>query len=179
GTVTSSNAGSGNQATASIDVLAPDPTITKTHPGDFQRGGTGTYTITVSNVGFGPTVGTVTVTDTLPAIPNTLVPTAISGTGWTCTLATLTCTRSDVLLAGGVYPAITLTVNVPQNIQANFNNTATVSGGGETNTGNDTATDPTHVGPPINVTPASITIGTISMTVSQGGVASMDFQVDS
>src|SRR5262249_59270737 len=72
GTVTSSNAGSGNQATASIDVLAPDPTITKTHTGNFSRGQTGaTYTLTVSNVGFGPTSGTVTVTDTLPNVQNT------------------------------------------------------------------------------------------------------------
>jgi len=37
GTVTSANAGSGNQATATIDVLAPDPTITKTHQGTFNR----------------------------------------------------------------------------------------------------------------------------------------------
>jgi hypothetical protein len=38
GTVTSSNAGSGNQATASIDVEEPDPTITKTHSATFNRG---------------------------------------------------------------------------------------------------------------------------------------------
>src|SRR5262249_38345753 len=107
GTLTSSNAGSGNVATASIDVLAPDPTITMTHTGNFSRGQTGaTYTITVSNVGFGPTSGTVTVTDTLPNVQNTLAPTAISGTGWSCTLATLTCTRSDALASGSSYPAI-------------------------------------------------------------------------
>ncbi|HEX3154855.1 MAG TPA: hypothetical protein VHV32_09530, partial [Candidatus Angelobacter sp.] len=35
GTVTSSNAGSGNQATATIDVEAPDLAITKTHSGTF------------------------------------------------------------------------------------------------------------------------------------------------
>ena len=111
GTVTSSNAGSGNQATASIDVEAPDPTITKTHSGTFNRGQTGAqWTITVSNVGFGPTVGTVTVTDTLPNVQNPPVPTAISGTGWTCTLATLTCTRADALASGSSYPPITLTV---------------------------------------------------------------------
>jgi hypothetical protein len=53
-----------------------------------------------SNGGFGPTVGTVTVSDILPNIPNTIVPTAISGTGWTCTLGTLTCTRADALPSG-------------------------------------------------------------------------------
>ena len=111
-----SNAGSGNQATASIDVIAPDLTITKTHTGNFNRGQTGaTYTIIVSNGGFwSQPQGTVTVTDTLPNVQNTLVATAISGTGWSCTLATLTCTRSDALASGSSYPAITLTVNVPQ-----------------------------------------------------------------
>jgi CSLREA domain-containing protein/uncharacterized repeat protein (TIGR01451 family) len=154
GTVTSSNAGSGNQATATIDVLAPDPTITKTHTGTFTRGQTGAvWTITVSNVGFGPTVGTVTVVDTLPNVTNPPVPTAISGTGWTCTLATLTCTRADALPSGSSYPAITLTVNIPINIQNNFTNTATVSGGGDVNPNNNTATDSISLGPPIVVTP--------------------------
>jgi len=175
GTVTSSNAGSGNQATATIDVLAPDPTITKTHTGNFQRGQTGaTYTITVSNVGFGPTVGTVTVTDTLPAVPNTLVPTAMSGTGWTCNLGTLTCTRSDALPSGSSYPAITLTVNVPINMQANVTNTATVSGGGDVNPNNNTANDPTHIGPPLQISPASSDLGVLT-----GGSGTMMLQVDS
>ena len=154
GTVTSSNAGSGNQATASIDVLAPDPTITKTHSGTFTRGQTGAqWTITVSNVGFGPTVGTVTVVDTLPNVTNPPVPTAISGTGWTCTLATLTCTRADALASGSSYPPITLTVNIPINIVNNFTNTAKVSGGGDVNPNNNTATDSISLGPPIVVTP--------------------------
>ena len=176
GTVTSSNAGSGNQATATIDVVAPDLTITKTHTGNFNRNQTGaTYTITVSNVGFGPTSGTVTVTDTLPNVPNTLVATAISGTGWSCTLATLTCTRSDAL-ASGSYPAITLTVNVPQNIQANVTNSAAVSGGGDVNNGNNTASDPTHIGAPLQIAPNN---NATTLTITRGSPATMDFIVDS
>jgi hypothetical protein len=177
GTVTSDNAGSGNQATAAIDVVAPDLTITKTHTGNFNRSQTGaTYTITVSNVGFGPTSGTVTVTDTLPNVQITLVPTAISGSGWSCTLATLTCTRSDALASGSSYPAITLTVNVPQSIQANVTNSATVSGGGDVNTGNNTASDPTHIGPPLQIAPNN---NASALTITRGGSASMDFTVDS
>jgi hypothetical protein len=154
GTVTSSNAGSGNQATATIDVEAPDLTITKTHSGTFNRGQQGAqWTITVSNVGFGPTVGTVTMVDTLPNVQNPPVPTALSGTGWTCTLATLTCTRADALASGSAYPPITLTVNIPKNIQNNFTNTATVSGGGDVNPTNNTATDKISLGPPIVITP--------------------------
>ena len=154
GAVSSTNGGTGNTASATLTIATADMTITKTHAGTFNRGQTGAnWTITVKNSGVGPTVGTVTVVDTLPNVTNPPVPTAISGTGWTCTLGTLTCTRSDVLAPGASYPAITLTVNIPINIQNNFTNTATVSGGGETNTGNNTATDPISLGPPIVITP--------------------------
>src|SRR5262249_42883677 len=115
-----------------------------------------------------------TVTDTLPNVQNTLVPTALAGTGWTCNLGTLTCTRSDTLAAGASYPAITLTVNVPINIQANFTNTATVSGGGDVNPNNNTASDDTHTGPPL-----SITASGTDLVVSAGMTGNMNFQVDS
>jgi uncharacterized repeat protein (TIGR01451 family) len=174
GTVTSTNAGPGNTATASIDVLAPDPTITKTHIGAFTPGQTGVqYTIIVKNVGFGPTVGTITVTDTLPNVPNTLVPTDISGTGWTCTLATLTCTRTDPLPTSGSYPPITLTVNIPIQIQNTFTNSAAVSGGGDVNQNNNTASDTVTLRPPIILTPQST-----SVTAPAGSVASMSINVD-
>jgi uncharacterized repeat protein (TIGR01451 family) len=123
----------------------PDLTITKTHTGNFTQGQIGAqYTITVSNVGQTATNGTtVTVTDTLPA---GLTATAISGTGWTCVLGTLTCTRSNVLNNGGTsYPAITLTVNVWPNATTPLVNTVTVNGGGDTYTGNNTATDSTVI----------------------------------
>src|SRR5205085_3493942 len=121
----------------------PDLTIAKSHSGNFTQGQTGaTYSITVTNSGFAATSGTVTVTDTLPA---GLTATGISGSGWTCVLGTLTCTRSDALATGSSYPAITLTVNVASNASASITNSVVVSGGGETNTANDTATDPTTV----------------------------------
>jgi hypothetical protein len=145
GAVSSTNGGTGNTATATLGVAVADLTISATHGGPFVQGQTGaSYTLTVSDVaGAGPTSGTVTVVDTLP--PNTVVATAMSGTGWSCTLATLTCTRSDALAAGASYPPITLTVDVPATLQSGFTNTATVSGGGETNTANDTASDATAV----------------------------------
>jgi hypothetical protein len=83
------------------------------------------------------------VVDTLPNVKHTLVPIAISGVGWTCNLATLTCTRSDVLAPGASYPPIMLTVKVPKNIKKHFTNSATVSGGGDPNS--HTANDPTRV----------------------------------
>src|SRR5439155_23146728 len=120
-----------------------DLTVSKTHAGSFTQGQIGgTYTITVTNAGAAPTTGTVTLTDTLP--PG-LTATALSGTGWTCVLGTVTCTRTDALAASGSYPAITLTVNVAINAAPSVTNKATVSGGGEVNTTNDTATDVTAI----------------------------------
>ncbi|MDD5560288.1 IPTL-CTERM sorting domain-containing protein, partial [Candidatus Methylomirabilis sp.] len=98
--------------------------------------------------GSAPTSGTVTVVDTLPA---GLTATGGGGTGWSCVLSTLTCTRADVLGAGSSYPVITLTVDVATNAAASLTNTAAVSGGGETNTGNNTASDPTTVGVPSDI----------------------------
>src|SRR4030095_14159440 len=88
------------------------------------------------------TSGLVTVTDTLPA---GLTATAINGTGWSCVLGTLTCTRSDVLAAGASYPLITVTVTVANNAAASVTNIANVSGGGQIITTNDSDTDPTTV----------------------------------
>jgi uncharacterized repeat protein (TIGR01451 family) len=134
----------GFAGTATVNVnTTPDLTIAKSHTGNFSVGQTGAaYTITVSNTGHGPTSGTVTVVDTLPT---GLTATAISGTGWSCTLATLTCTRADAIGALNTYPVIILTVNVAANAPALVTNTATVSGGGETNTANNSASDPTTI----------------------------------
>jgi uncharacterized repeat protein (TIGR01451 family) len=120
----------------------PDLTINKAHPGHFTRGQVGqVYTITVSNVGTASTAGTVTVVDTLPA---GFVATALSGTGWTCVLGTLTCTRGDALVNGQTYPAILLTVTVPSSAVSGIN-TANVSGGGDVNAGNNEVKDSTTV----------------------------------
>ncbi|MGK4578626.1 hypothetical protein [Kitasatospora sp. HPMI-4] len=117
-------------------------TITKTHTRHFTQGRDGTYTITVGNApGAAPTNGTqVTVQDTLPV---GLSADSIRGTGWNCTLNTLTCTRSDVLAAGSSYPPITLKVDVSCTTPRQVTNTATVTGGGDTAT--HTATDPTKI----------------------------------
>jgi uncharacterized repeat protein (TIGR01451 family) len=124
--------------------LTPDLAIAKTHVGTFSVGQTGAlYTITVTNSGNGPTVGTVTVTDILPSNQG-LTPTAIAGPGWSCTLGTLTCTRADALAVGSSYPAITVTMNISQlPPTSSVTNGATVSGGGEVNTLNDLASDTT------------------------------------
>lgn len=147
--------GGTGSATATVDgqtvsvslTITPvaDLIVTKTHVGNFVQGAGGSYTLTVRNVGAGSTSGTVTLTDTLP---DGLTATALSGSGWSCTLGTLTCTRSDVLTAAGSYPSVTLTVTVAADAPASVTNTASVSGGGEFITTNNSASDPTVIVPP-------------------------------
>ena len=142
-------------------ITPPDLAITKTHVGNFTQGQTGaSYSITVTNSGGTATLGAVTVADTLPA---GLTATTIAGTGWSCTISpTLGCTRSDTLAAGASYPVISLTVNVANNAPASVTNTATVSGGGEANTSNDTATDVTTINTPPDLTIAKSHAGSFS-----------------
>jgi uncharacterized repeat protein (TIGR01451 family) len=154
------NTGNDTASDTAAVVQVPDVAISLSHAGTFTQGQTGaTYTLTVSNTGAGPTAGTVTVTDTLPV---GLSATALSGTGWTCTTATLTCTRSDLLPAAAAYPPITLTVSVANNAPASVTNGAAVSGGGEVNTANDSASDVTTIAPgtsaPLFVTEAHFAI---------------------
>jgi LPXTG-site transpeptidase (sortase) family protein len=129
-----------------VSVGVPDMTITKSHIDPFVRGSTtAAYTLTAHNSGGGPTTGTVTVTDVLPA---GLTPTAAAGSGWTCPAPagqTVSCTRADALAAGSSYPAIRVTVTVLASSPSTVINVATVGGGGETNLTNDTATDPTNI----------------------------------
>ena len=134
------NAQTTGRATPRRDrAVPPDLTLAKTHAGSFTQGQTAaTYTLTVTNGGRCATAGTVTVTDTVPSGADG---DGDHGDGWTCTQPAGPCTRSDVLAAGASYPAITLTVNVASNAAASVTNTATVSGGGETNTANDSASD--------------------------------------
>ncbi|HEY9650765.1 MAG TPA: hypothetical protein V6C95_08885 [Coleofasciculaceae cyanobacterium] len=132
-----------------ITALQPPPadlTVTKTHTGDFTRGSTGSYAIAVTNMGGAATSGLVTVSDTLPT---GLTATTVSGTGWTCTVASggasFSCTRNDALASSLSYPTLTVNVNVAANTPESVTNTAIVSGGGEINTLNNKYDDPTKI----------------------------------
>jgi uncharacterized repeat protein (TIGR01451 family) len=169
GAVSSTNGGTGNTASASVSVIAPDLAITKSHTGNFILGEIGAaYTLTVTNLGLDATTGAVNVVDTLPA---GLTATAISGTGWTCTLANLTCTRSDVLAAAGSYPPISVTVNVAANATSPVTNQAVVSGGGEVNLANDTASDVTAI------STFTLTSPNATMTIHAGQTATFSLTV--
>jgi uncharacterized repeat protein (TIGR01451 family) len=133
----------------------PDMTLAKSHVGgNFTRGSTATYIIPVENLSpYGPTSGTVTVNDTLPV---GLTPTNATGTNWTCSIAsqTVSCINSTVLAPDTFYPSITVTANVLQTAPSTETNTALVSGGGEVNLANDSATDVANV---VSIADLSIT----------------------
>jgi uncharacterized repeat protein (TIGR01451 family) len=134
-----------NDSVSDVTAVTPvaDLTVTSTHSGVFTLGqSAATYTLTVSNPGAGPSSGVVTVQDSLP---QGITATSIGGTGWNCAISTLSCTRNDALAAGSTYPPLTLTVSVAQTMPSSVSNSVTVSGGGELNTANDTATDGTTI----------------------------------
>ncbi len=150
-----------NQTTGNVTVLLggifyTTLTIAGSHTGNFTQGQSGAaYSLTVTNSGQYPTAGLVTVKDVLPA---GLTATAIGGSGWSCALVGLSCTRSDALASAANYPSITVTVNVSANAAPQVTNTANVSGGNE-NSVAPTATDPTTI----------IQTTTVSLTASDPG----------
>ncbi len=136
--------------TATVDL-----SIAASHSGNFTQGETGAiYTLIVTNIGTLASTGTVSVVNILPI---GLTATAISGSGWTTNLAALTCTRSDALSAGAVYPPIFVTVTVATNAPATVTNAAVVSGGGDATSG--TASDPTIINPTGNLVYSGTLIG--------------------
>jgi len=128
--------------TAGYVTSTPLLAISSNHTGNFIQGDIGDiYTVVVTNISGAPTTtGLVTVTENPPT---GLSVTSISGSGWTCSFPT--CTRSDALLTGQSYPAISITVNVASNAPASVTNQVTVIGGGS---GPATASDPTTIAAP-------------------------------
>lgn len=129
---------------ARVVVASPDLVAVKTHsPSTFAQQSalpvTPTFSIVVSNSGTAPSFGTVTLTDLLPAGFTAL---SVAGSGWTCVLATVQCTRTDVLATGSSYPTISLAVTASNS--GTFTNSVTVACAtceGSTRIANNLATD--------------------------------------
>jgi RHS repeat-associated protein len=163
-----------------------DLTVTVSHSGTLTPGQSGaTYTVQVSNTGAGATTGLVDVSVFLPT-GVTLV--SASGTGWECSAPVIPyyettsaaaspsviCTRGGELAPGSSYPPITLTVNIASTAGPTLTSTATISGGGEANTTNNTATDTTSLSTTVSVgetgnseNPAGGTTKVLNSTTSQ------------
>lgn len=118
-------------ASASIQVVAPELTMTKTiDKAQLAPGDTATYTLSVRNLStIAPTSGAITVSDTLP--PG-LTATAATGAGWTCALGpTITCTSSQAIAPQGAAANILVSATVDASAQGSLVNSAQVSGGSD------------------------------------------------
>ena len=177
-----SGGGSASANATDSTTIAAHPavlSISKSHSGNFTQGQKNVaYNVTVSNgANAGPTNGTVTVTESVPA-GLTLI--SMSGTGWNCPANGTTCTRSDVLNGGASYPAITVTANVAANAPTQATNTVTVTGGGSADASANDATTIT----PLVITTTSLSNGSTSGAYSQtlqasGGTAPYTWAVAS
>ncbi|HEY3129920.1 MAG TPA: DUF11 domain-containing protein, partial [Acidobacteriota bacterium] len=140
---TSGDTNSSNNSASDLTTVngVPDLSISKNHGGSFTVGTNGSYTITVQNVGSGPTTGLITVTDTLPA---GLTYFSGTGSGWSCSPAgqTVTCTNSGPIAAGS---NSTITLTVSPTTPGSVTNSVTVSTSGDSNAANNSTTDPTTI----------------------------------
>ena len=110
-----------------LGASTPVLSISLSHNGNFTVGqANATYTIAVQNTGLLATSGTVSVNGFFNAA---LTVTSIGGSGWTCSITNVQCTRSDILAPGGSYPPISVAVN-PTSGPGSFVSQASVSGGG-------------------------------------------------
>jgi uncharacterized repeat protein (TIGR01451 family) len=158
-------------------VPAPDLTIVSTHTANLTQGGTGTFFLTVANSGPAAWGNYVAVADSLPAGVSA---TAISGPGWTCSLAGIPgvgmgCTRQDALAAGASYPVITIAVNVATDAPASSSNTGRILTNGLENQANDTFFDPVTI-----IIPAPFDLGvtlTHSGNFAPGGTVTFTARV--
>ncbi len=115
-----------------ITTVAPDLSLTKTGPANFTVGEQNSYSLIVQNsVAGGPTIGPITVTDTLPEGVNFI---SATGTNWTCTAvgSTVTCNYAGPRLeTGAAAPPITLTVLPTATAGTSVRNTAKVATAGD------------------------------------------------
>jgi uncharacterized repeat protein (TIGR01451 family) len=126
-----------------ILVAVPDLTIEKTSSGMFYVDSLATYSITVNNIGNGPTASTIVVTDHLPT---GLTFDSASGAGWSFSHSGQTVTAEyAATLAAGVTTSFTLQVRLSAEALGSVTNQVDVASGGEPNTQNNTATDVTTV----------------------------------
>ena len=138
-----------NEVRAAVET--PDLTIAKTHRGTLAAGQDATYLLTVTNDGGARTSGAITVTD--PLDPRLRLRSA-SGAGWSCSDGQpVTCTREDRLSPGASYPPIEITVAVDPGATGDISNTASVQGGGDGDTTDNSATDTARL--PDAATPAT------------------------
>ena len=135
--VPGNNNGSAPSAQVLTTIEPVDLAVTKASLPEFRIGTVGSYTLTVRNVGNAPSVGAITVVDTLPA---PLRFSSADGPGWSCgaTGSIVTCTAAGPL-AAGASSAITLNVDVLPAAAPSVTNSVVVATPGDTVLGGNNA----------------------------------------
>ncbi|AFZ11996.1 conserved repeat domain protein [Crinalium epipsammum PCC 9333] len=158
-----------NSSTTSTSLAAKtiDLILDKSHFGSFAVGGKGTYTLEVKNQGNSTATGTITIRDPeTGTLPNNISLSSFVGQGWTCGgTSVITCTNPNTNgLAPGATTAVDIIVNVGTGTSVgSFTNTAIVSiPSGETNTNNNSASDPTTIVGSADISVTKAHVGTFS-----------------
>jgi uncharacterized repeat protein (TIGR01451 family) len=148
-------------ANGAVRILRPALlTVSATHGGNFVLSQNTAYTVTVTNAALaGPTSGTVTLTETIPA---GLTLASMAGDGWNC--AGNVCTRSDQLAGGASYPPVIVNVNVASDALPQVTNAVTVSGGGAPASSAEDATFVGYATPVLSISAAHAGIFTLGQT---------------
>ena len=151
--VASGNADTGIGHLMALRASAVDPSIVMSRSGPLVPGGAASYTITVTNNGYNPEPGPITVVNTLPAGLGF----TSAGPGWSCGVSgqVVTCTINGPLAANTSAVPLVLNVSVAAGTSGTKTNSATVFGtGGDGNTFNNTATDSYSIEVDLNLTMA-------------------------
>ena len=116
-------------ASAYATIQAADLSLTKQMGAAPFAGATGSWQLRVTNNGPDPAGGPIAVTDAFAPPPGVAV-SALSGDGWTCDLAAVSCVRADQLASGASFPEITVSYTVAADVApgTTLTNTAVVSG---------------------------------------------------
>jgi hypothetical protein len=130
---------SGSLATIDVPALVPDPAglsgaaSTATVETETEGGepGEGTIAIFAENVGAAVAGGSLLPTELVDLLPGGLVPTAASGSGWSCSVVAqrVSCTSAEAVNPGLALGTVAISVRV-QSAAAELPNRVTVSGGG-------------------------------------------------
>jgi hypothetical protein len=136
------------------NTAGPDLSLSKSHSGGFYVGSPSAfYNFSISNFAFigppigpfpappGPTTGSITLTDTLPA-GLTFDPAGPTSPGWSCSASgqTVTCTNPGPLAAPAI-SSFSILVGIGNAAVGAVTNTASVSTPGDANPANNTASD--------------------------------------
>jgi uncharacterized repeat protein (TIGR01451 family) len=180
-TATVTQIGDPNGANNSSNVITPvrktDLALSKTHVGTFTANGVHSYTLSLQNLGDADTVGTTTVSDTLPS-ELTYRAAGSGGDGWSCAPAPgnqVVCTRTATIAAGASAPDITIRARIDRTASGDVTNDATVDTQGDVDAfgGSNSAQDVATV----SVVPDLAVTSTHSGTFTVGGTGTYDVDV--